>query len=59
MEAEVIRICCTLMHGDENTCGTVSCECPTGNELSIPLLFVTSLSPLYELYRVCSSCSDQ
>lgn len=24
MEAEVVRICCRLFHGDDDTCGTVS-----------------------------------
>lgn len=25
MEAEVVRIVCNLFHGDEDSCGTVSC----------------------------------
>lgn len=24
MEDEVVRMCCTMLHGDEQTCGTVS-----------------------------------
>ncbi|CAJ0592028.1 unnamed protein product [Cylicocyclus nassatus] len=33
MEAEVVRMCCTLMHGDEKSCGTMS----TGGTISILL----------------------
>ncbi|EYC23831.1 hypothetical protein Y032_0015g2855 [Ancylostoma ceylanicum] len=33
MEAEVIRMCCSLMHGDEESCGTMS----TGGTISILL----------------------
>ncbi|KAL6741206.1 hypothetical protein Aduo_014482 [Ancylostoma duodenale] len=33
MEAEVIRMCCTLMHGDKESCGTMS----TGGTISILL----------------------
>ncbi|KIH51627.1 hypothetical protein ANCDUO_18286 [Ancylostoma duodenale] len=29
MEAEVIRMCCTLMHGDEESCGTAAWVIPT------------------------------
>ncbi|WKY11087.1 hypothetical protein Q1695_002990 [Nippostrongylus brasiliensis] len=33
MEAEVVRMCCTLFHGDSNSCGTMS----TGGTISILL----------------------
>ena len=52
MEAEVVRMCCTIFGGTEKTCGTVSLYCDSRRAVEARIFLLVDLQEFFFRFRV-------